>query len=94
MCSVVFVTIYPTTPGSSHEVVLYGELNKWVSMSPQRVHDIARGLNDIEVVLKGAFREWIKFSYRLDGVMQHVDCYTGLDGRVKLQIVSGRCRSV
>ena len=39
------------------EVVLYGEWDKWVPMSPQRVHNIEVTADNVHIDLRGASSE-------------------------------------
>ena len=54
------------------EVLLYGELDKWVPMSPQRVHNIEVTADNIHIDLRGASNEkviwkvkWVRFRFRI-----------------------------
>ena len=43
------------------EVVLYGEWEKWVPMSPQRVDNIAVTADNVHVSLRGASNEKVGY---------------------------------
>lgn len=80
-------------PTNLQKTILYGELSKWVPISPKRVTEIHFSLDDIYVTLQGGSGERVVFSYSIDGQMSHTECVLSGEGTGTLQILSGKCLS-
>ena len=73
-------------------LVLYGELSKWVVMSPQRVTSIVLSSDDVLVRLAGSTaRETVVFTFLLDSELHHVRCRTSGAGFVVVSVILHRC---
>lgn len=87
--------LYLTAPvirtASGKRIVLYGELSKWVSMSPNRVREINRSQAEVYVALQGASSEHVTFTYSVDGVMVNLECVLSAEGMATLHVVAERC---
>ncbi|XP_046561027.1 uncharacterized protein LOC124270048 [Haliotis rubra] len=82
-CTMVDFCLYyvsPVIPFGGHQVLIQGELDKWVPMSPQRVVDITVDSSDIIVRIAGASNEQVFFWFNTDGVSQRVGCFVDETG--------------
>ena len=84
----------------SEEFVIYGELDKWVPVSPQRINristvhtkDSSGEFADVEVHLRGGPYEKVTFSVgRHNEQLVAVSCVMSMDGVAKLSIVRAAC---
>lgn len=75
-------------------VYLFGELTKWVPMSPKRVTNIEIS-DDLYVTLVGAVEETVNFSFSLDpSSITTVSCNLGLTRTAVIGVIAKSCRSV
>ena len=72
------------------EIVLYGELDKWVPMSPQRVLQVATITDNVYVDIKGAAGEPIEFHATVNNKWRKYKCIMGTDGTTRINI-RGSC---
>ncbi|XP_067662761.1 uncharacterized protein [Haliotis asinina] len=82
-CTMVDFCLYYVSPVMTfggHQVLIQGELDKWVPMSPQRVVDINVDSNDITVRIAGAESEQVLFWFNTDGVSQRIGCFISETG--------------
>jgi len=96
-CTRLSPCVYYTTPKinvGSKEIYIYGELSKWVPVSPQRVSNIEVTSEDIYLSLKGAVHEQVEFTWTLDGKWQQQVCSISEDGTAVLGIISKKCWSL
>jgi len=85
----------------SEEFFIYGELDKWVPVSPQRINRIATihtkdssGAEhaDVELHLRGGPKEQVVISVgRSDGPIVAISCVMSVDGAAKLSVARERC---
>ena len=85
----------------SEEFVVYGELAKWVPVSPQRVahietlHDANRTTCDIAVYLRGGAYEHVTFFVgKRYGPATSIDCILSSFGTAKLSVTKATCETV
>ena len=71
--------------------MLYGELNKWVPMSPKRVTRITVASDDLVVTLTGGAMEIVTFTYAVGGQMYNTDCVMSAAGTATLSVANRRC---
>ncbi|XP_046337463.2 uncharacterized protein LOC124119101 [Haliotis rufescens] len=93
-CSTVDFCLFYVSPVlkvQGKQVLVQGELAKWVPMSPQRVTDISIG-DDILISLKGAAAESVAFWFNVDGASSPLTCTLGQDGRASLSFNQQACR--
>jgi len=76
---------------SGKKIVLYGELTKWVTMSPNRIKEITQLQSEVLVTLQGASSEHVTFTYSVDGVMVRRECVLSAYGLATLHVVAQRC---
>ncbi|XP_048245597.1 uncharacterized protein LOC124128193 [Haliotis rufescens] len=94
-CTMVDFCLYyvsPVVTFQGHQVLIQGELDKWVPMSPQRVVDINVDSNDINVRITGGALEEVKFWFNTDGVSKSVTCYLGNTGDASISYKKGGCQ--
>jgi len=87
----------PTIHVGTNVVVLAGELDKWVPMSPKRVTKIQ--VEDIQaaelyVSLTGAPNEKVLFSYTLNGNFITVPCLLSSAGSASIGVVKQQCNGM
>ncbi|XP_071096653.1 uncharacterized protein [Haliotis cracherodii] len=85
--------VSPVLKINGKQVLIQGELDKWVPMSPQRVTDI-NVADDITISLTGAARETVQFWFNVDGVSSPLTCTLGPGGQAILSFTAGACRAV
>lgn len=87
----------------SEEFVIYGELAKWVPVSPQRVPRIATVqrweqtdyIADVEVHLRGQPYEHVTFTVgRRHGPPVNIDCVMSREGAGRLSVARETCQPV
>ncbi|KAL5016026.1 hypothetical protein ScPMuIL_005615 [Solemya velum] len=98
-CSKSEFCLYYTSPvfsvGSS-SVLIYGEEDKWVPMSPQRVLRIATLNSDIILTVKGSFEETVKFTFiewSSGSSLRSVTCTFGPSGQAVIRYSSPKCET-
>ncbi|KAL5016032.1 hypothetical protein ScPMuIL_005621 [Solemya velum] len=96
-CSKSEFCLYYTSPvfsvGTS-SVLIYGEEDKWVPMSPQRVLRIATTNDDITLTVKGSFEETVKFAFiewSSGSSLRSVTCTFGPSGQAVIRYSSSQC---
>ncbi|XP_076436393.1 uncharacterized protein LOC143275932 isoform X2 [Babylonia areolata] len=70
-----FFCLFYTAPVlvlGEQEVILLGELEKWVPVSPQRVHQIRKTPLSLTLTLRGQVGETVTLTYLKDGVLRNV----------------------
>ena len=77
----------------SEEVIILGELNKWVVMSPQRITSITLSTDDIQMSLTGAINEQVNMSFQVSGKMTSILCVMGKSGTSSLSLKDHQCVS-
>ena len=75
------------------ELILLGELNKWVPMSPGRIKEIRTTLDEIYVTLSGGAFERVTFSHSANGTVVHTDCVLSASGSANLSVLKELCIS-
>ncbi|XP_071096650.1 uncharacterized protein [Haliotis cracherodii] len=85
--------VSPVLKINGKQVLIQGELDKWVPMSPQRVTDI-NVADDITISLTGAAYETVKFWFNVDGVSSPLTCTLGPGGQAILSFTAGACRGI
>ncbi|XP_046547852.1 uncharacterized protein LOC124257767 isoform X1 [Haliotis rubra] len=85
--------VSPVLTVNGKQVLIQGELDKWVPMSPQRVTDINIA-DDITINLTGAAHETVSFWFNVDGKSSPVTCTLGAAGLATLSFTAGTCRGV
>ncbi|XP_046547850.1 uncharacterized protein LOC124257765 isoform X2 [Haliotis rubra] len=85
--------VSPVLTINGKQVLIQGELDKWVPMSPQRVTDINIA-EDITISLTGAVHETVSFWFNVDGKSSPVTCTLGAGGLATLRFTAGTCRGV
>ncbi|XP_046547847.1 uncharacterized protein LOC124257764 isoform X1 [Haliotis rubra] len=85
--------VSPVLTINGKQVLIQGELDKWVPMSPQRVTDINIA-DDITISLTGAAHETVSFWFNVDGKSSSVTCTLGAGGLATLSFTAGSCRGV
>ncbi|XP_067662767.1 uncharacterized protein [Haliotis asinina] len=93
-CTTVDFCLYYVSPVlkvQGKQVLIQGELSKWVPMSPQRVTDINIG-DDIIISLNGAAAESVVFWFNVNGVSSPVVCNLGPVGSATLSFNQQTCR--
>ena len=60
-----------------HQIIVLGELNKWVPMSPQRVQGLRFSASTVSLTLGGRPGEVVTFYYHLDGALKVVNVTLG-----------------
>ncbi|KAK7471361.1 hypothetical protein BaRGS_00035999 [Batillaria attramentaria] len=86
--------MYYTSPVfnfSNSQVVLYGEENKFVPMSRDRVGNMAVFSNDLQLLLYGSPGESTVFTFFLDGKINRVTCKFETSGTVTLSVFYKMC---
>ncbi|KAL3880433.1 hypothetical protein ACJMK2_032671 [Sinanodonta woodiana] len=74
-----------------NEILIYGEVNKWVPMSPERVQEVLVS-DDIEIHLQGSAGEEVTFAFFVNGVFTpNIHCTIGNDGTAILRFNSLNC---
>lgn len=76
---------------SGQELLLYGELSKWVVMATQRISNIAVSSEDVQVELTGAPWEVVIFSLSYGGQFLQVPCIMSNGGRARISVAEGTC---
>ncbi|KAK2183903.1 hypothetical protein NP493_292g00003 [Ridgeia piscesae] len=93
-CSNVEFCLRYTTPVITHrgrQLMLYGEMSKWVVMSPQRITNIIISSNDVQVELTGASWEKVVFSLSYGGQLLQMPCLLSNAGRARISVLEGTC---
>ncbi|XP_046561028.1 uncharacterized protein LOC124270049 [Haliotis rubra] len=93
-CTMVDFCLYyvsPVTTYGGHQVLIQGELDKWVPMSPQRVVDINFDSSDIIVRIAGGANEIVNFSFNTDGVSKSLQCDLGDSGYATISYKAWGC---
>ncbi|XP_046547865.1 uncharacterized protein LOC124257770 isoform X1 [Haliotis rubra] len=85
--------VSPVLTINGKQVLIQGELDKWVPMSPQRVTAINIA-DDITISLTGAAHETASFWFNVDGKSSPVICTLGAAGLATLSFTAGTCRGV
>ncbi|XP_067661068.1 uncharacterized protein [Haliotis asinina] len=85
--------VSPVLTINGKQVLIQGELDKWVPMSPQRVTAINIA-DDITISLTGAAYETVSFWFNVDGKSSPVTCTLGAAGLATLSFTAGLCRGV
>ncbi|XP_046547851.1 uncharacterized protein LOC124257766 [Haliotis rubra] len=85
--------VSPVLSINGKQVLIQGELDKWVPMSPQRVTGINIA-DDITISLTGAAHETVSFWFNVDGKSSPVTCTLGAGGLATLSFSAGTCRGV
>ncbi|XP_067661072.1 uncharacterized protein [Haliotis asinina] len=85
--------VSPILTINGKQVLIQGELDKWVPMSPQRVTDINIA-DDITISLSGGVHETVSFWFNEDGKSSPVTCTLGAGGTASLSFTAGTCRGV
>ncbi|XP_071115649.1 uncharacterized protein [Haliotis cracherodii] len=82
--------VSPVLTFNGKQVLIQGELDKWVPMSPQRVTGINIA-DDITISLTGAAKEKVSFWFNVDGKSTPVACTLGAGGLATLRFTAGAC---
>ena len=96
-CTKAKFCLYFTTPKiklQDKELVLLGELDKWVPMSSKRISDIAIGTSNVEITINGGVWEKVMFTYIYDGQSFSVSCVMSSAGSAVLSIIGNKCISL
>ncbi len=72
-------------------LLLLGELDKWVPMSPQRVTGMTIDQGDIHIRISGGVRERPTFTYIWDNKTYQATCVIGESGTALIKIAEGQC---
>ncbi|XP_055954459.1 uncharacterized protein LOC126814885 [Patella vulgata] len=93
-CSKIDFCLYYVSPvlKTSPEVVILGELSKWVPVSPQRVQEISQS-DDIIITITGKQSESVTFSFSVDGVIRSINCVLGSSGTAQIHVEAMKCLS-
>ena len=75
----------------SQQVIIFGELSKWVIMSPQRVTSIIQTTDDLQMNLAGSVDEEIIITFQINGVMRNIVCIMGESGTSTLSLKDHQC---
>ncbi|XP_071115644.1 uncharacterized protein [Haliotis cracherodii] len=95
-CTMVDFCLYyvsPVVTFQGHQVLIQGELDKWVPMSPQRVVDINVDVSDINVRIAGGANEIVNFWFNTDGVSKGLTCDINDSGFASISYKSWGCTS-
>ena len=76
---------------SSQEVLIFGELDKWVPVSPQRVTDINISSSDLSIYIKGAGLEKLTFTLVVDGKWMPFGCVLSKAGTAVISLAFKIC---
>ncbi|XP_050403537.2 uncharacterized protein LOC126819480 [Patella vulgata] len=93
-CTNVEFCVYYISPiiKTSPEIVILGELSKWVPVSPQRVQEINQS-DDIIITITGKQSESVTFSFSVDGVIRSINCVLGSSGTAQIYVRAMSCVS-
>lgn len=76
---------------SGEELLLLGELTKYVPVSPQRILNIQWDTADFTLQIRGAAGERVTLTYLLGSQRSEVTCIVSEAGTAVLSIRDGRC---
>lgn len=77
-----------------HTIAIYGEHDKFVPMSPQRVTDIIYTEDDMVLQLVGVPSEKVVVSYLLDGMQKNVTTVFSTSRTAHISLVLGKTKHV
>ena len=76
-------------------MVILGELDKFIPMSPQRVRQVTFTAGDVQVLITGVQGEIVDFYFQVDIGFIRISCQNfGPSGLSRINVLSGICRSV
>ena len=75
------------------QLLLYGEISKWVPMSYKRVRSVAMSTDDVTVTLTGGIGEQVAFWVNLDNKPMRIDCTISQAGTAILSVAKQQCSS-
>lgn len=76
----------------NESVIVLGEVNKFVPMSPQRIFSFSLESDDIVIVLSGATGEQVQFSISyLPSKVTVIKCAIGDSGHATLSVANRKC---
>ncbi|CAH1778788.1 unnamed protein product [Owenia fusiformis] len=93
-CTTKTPCVYWTTPVftiNGDEILIIGELDKTVRMSPQRVTNINVTPNDIEIHIKGSYQESVRFVYTRNGHAFDITCVLPMSGKTVIDPILNMC---
>ncbi len=73
------------------ELLLLGEISKWIAMSPQRVTKISFNHEDFNVFLQGASGETVVFYYVHKSKADSLKCVLSKDGTAWISLADKKC---
>lgn len=73
-----------------HAVAIYGEHDKYVAMSPQRIIDIIYTDDDMVLEVAGVASENVTISYLMDGQLKHISHVFSSSGTSMISIIQGK----
>ena len=76
------------------ELVLHGELDKWVPMSSKRVSRIEVSSKNVELYITGGVGEKVTFTHMYGGQVSMVTCTISQAGGALISIVDNMCTSI
>ena len=93
----VFVFVFLSNSGK--ELIIYGEMSKWVPWSRQRMSNIeTRGvfgmdgqMENLRITLQGAVDEVIEFYMAWGGDMMEFKCVVPVGGSVVIDVAQKKC---
>lgn len=73
-----------------HAIAIYGEHDKFVPMSPQRITDIIYTENDMVLEVAGVASENVTISYLMDGQLKHITQVFSSSGTSMISLIQGK----
>lgn len=74
------------------QVVILGEIGKWVPLSTQRVRNVSYG-SDVTLTLKGSTNEEVTMFFMVDEHVTSITCMIGASGVARLYLNAKLCKS-
>ena len=76
---------------SGQELLLFGEMSKWVVMSPRRISNIVVSSDNFHIELTGAPWEKVVFSLSYVGHFVQMSCLMSSAGEARIDVLRGTC---
>lgn len=73
-----------------HTIAIYGEHDKYVPMSPQRITDIIYTETDMVLEVAGVASENVTISYLMDGQLKHITQVFSSSGTSMISLIQGK----